>query len=133
MVRPSFSKHPGKFRAIHCRHEVLEGSAVGEIIILEFLTCEDATLWYRNPEYQAAGELRFQSGDCRYIIPEGLPTGSPIAPPIARLGTGLEPSALERRHSGIHSKRQPTRYPATTDYFPATRRYCRPTLAVAYA
>jgi hypothetical protein len=64
---------------------------------------------------------------------ERLPTGSPVAPPIARLGTELEPTALQRRHSAIHSKRQPTRYPATTDYFPATRRYCRPTIAVGYA
>jgi uncharacterized protein (DUF1330 family) len=68
MVPPSFSKHPANFLAIHCRHAVLEGSAVGEIIILESPTCEDATLWYRNPEYQAASEHRFQDGDYRCIL-----------------------------------------------------------------
>jgi uncharacterized protein (DUF1330 family) len=50
------------------------GSAVAEIIILEFPTYEDATLWYRSPEYQAAGQHRFQGGDYRRIISEGLPT-----------------------------------------------------------
>jgi hypothetical protein len=43
---PSFQKHPAKFRAIHCRHEVLEGSAIEDIIILEFPSYQDAKAWY---------------------------------------------------------------------------------------
>ena len=34
----SFQQHPATFLAIHGRHEVLEGPAVEEIIILEFPT-----------------------------------------------------------------------------------------------
>jgi len=36
LVPASFQIHPGKFRAIQGRHEVLEGSAIEEIVILEF-------------------------------------------------------------------------------------------------
>jgi uncharacterized protein (DUF1330 family) len=67
----SFEKHPAIFRAIHGRHEVLEGPAVEEIIILEFSTYDEAKVWYESPEYQAACEHRFQAGDYRFIITEG--------------------------------------------------------------
>jgi uncharacterized protein (DUF1330 family) len=74
LVPASFQKHPAKFRAIHGRHEVLEGSAIEEIVILEFPSFEHATAWYHSPEYQAAREHRFRGGDYRCIITEGLPT-----------------------------------------------------------
>jgi uncharacterized protein (DUF1330 family) len=38
-------KHPAKFRAIHGRHQVLEGSAIEEIVIVEFPSFEDARAW----------------------------------------------------------------------------------------
>lgn len=41
----SFEQHPAIFRAIHGRHEVLEGPAVEEIIILEFPTYDEAKAW----------------------------------------------------------------------------------------
>jgi uncharacterized protein (DUF1330 family) len=74
LVPASFQKHPAKFRAIHGRQEVLEGSAIEEIVILEFPSFEDATAWYHSPEYQAAREHRLRGGDYRCIITEGLPT-----------------------------------------------------------
>ena len=37
----SFHEHPAIFRAIHGRHEVLEGPAAEEIIILEFPSYEE--------------------------------------------------------------------------------------------
>jgi uncharacterized protein (DUF1330 family) len=67
----SFQQHPAIFRAIHGRHEVLEGPAVEEIIILEFPTYDEAKAWYESPEYQAASEHRFLAGDYRFIITEG--------------------------------------------------------------
>jgi len=67
----SFRQHPATFLAIHGRHEVLEGPALEEIIILEFPTYEEAKSWYHSPEYQAACEHRFQGGDYRCIITEG--------------------------------------------------------------
>jgi uncharacterized protein (DUF1330 family) len=64
LVPASSQKHPGKFRAIYGR-EAPDGSAIEEIVLLEFPTFEDATPWYHGPEYQAARE--------RSIITEGLP------------------------------------------------------------
>ena len=74
LVPASFQKHPAKFRTIHGRHEVLEGFAIEKIVILEFPTFEDATAWYHGPQYHAARERRFQGGDYRCIITEGLLT-----------------------------------------------------------
>jgi len=67
----SFHQHPAIFRAIHGRHEVLEGPAAEEIIILEFPSYEEAKAWYQSPEYRAASEHRFKAGDYRFIITEG--------------------------------------------------------------
>jgi uncharacterized protein (DUF1330 family) len=70
-VPASFQQHPATIRAIHGRHEVLEGPAIEEIIILEFPTYDEAKAWYQSPEYQAACEHRFQGGDYRCILTEG--------------------------------------------------------------
>jgi len=50
LVPASFQKHPGKFRAVQGRHQDLEGSAIEEIVILEFPSFADATAWYHSPE-----------------------------------------------------------------------------------
>jgi uncharacterized protein (DUF1330 family) len=70
-VPASFQQHPATIRAIHGRHEVLEGPAIEEIIILEFPTYDEAKAWYQSPEYQAACEHRFQGGGYRCILTEG--------------------------------------------------------------
>ena len=72
LVPASFQKHPPKFLALHGRSEVLEGPKCEEIIILEFPTYEAAQAWYHSPEYQAACEHRFQGGDYRFILTEGV-------------------------------------------------------------
>ena len=74
LVPASWQKHPGKFRAVHDCHEVLEASAIEEIVSLEFPSFEDATAWVHSPGYQAAREQRFPGGDYRCLITEGLPT-----------------------------------------------------------
>ena len=68
----SFEQHPTTFRAYKGRYEVLEGSAIEDIIILEFPSYEEAEAWYHSPAYQAASEHRFQGGDYRCIITEGV-------------------------------------------------------------
>jgi uncharacterized protein (DUF1330 family) len=51
---------------------VLEGPKCEEIIILEFPSYIEAQAWYHSPEYQAACEHRFQGGDYRCILTEGV-------------------------------------------------------------
>ncbi|WP_263359606.1 DUF1330 domain-containing protein [Acidicapsa ligni] len=70
---PTFEEFPVTVRAIHGRHEVLEGAATEDIIILEFASYEEAKTWYHSPVYQAACESRFQGGDYRFILTEGSP------------------------------------------------------------
>ena len=70
----SFQKHPATFLAIHGRQEVLEGPRNEDIVILEFPSYEAAQAWYHSPEYQAASERRFQGGDYRFILTEGVAT-----------------------------------------------------------
>ena len=47
----------------HGRTEVLEGSAVEDLVILEFPRYEDAKAWYHGSAYQAASKHRHQGGD----------------------------------------------------------------------
>jgi uncharacterized protein (DUF1330 family) len=68
----SFQKHPATFLAIHGRSDVLEGPKSEGIIILEFPNYEAAQAWYHSPEYQSACEHRFQGGDYRCILTEGV-------------------------------------------------------------
>jgi uncharacterized protein (DUF1330 family) len=72
LVPASFEKHPAKFLALHGRSEVLEGAQCEEIIILEFPSYKAAQTWYHSPEYQAASEHRFQGGDYRCILTDGI-------------------------------------------------------------
>jgi uncharacterized protein (DUF1330 family) len=74
LAPPSFKEYPATIRAIHGRTEVLEGSAVEDIVILEFPTYEDAKAWYQSSTYQAASKHRHQGGDYRFILTEGTST-----------------------------------------------------------
>jgi len=67
----SFQQHPVVVRASHGRHEVLEGAAIEDILILEFSSYEDAKDWYQSAAYQDACKYRFQGGDYRAILTEG--------------------------------------------------------------
>ena len=72
LAPPGFKEHPAIIRAIHGRTEVLEGSAVEDIVILEYPTYEDAKAWYHGPAYQGASKHRHQGGDYRFILTEGM-------------------------------------------------------------
>jgi len=68
----SFKEHPVVFRARNGRQEVLEGSACEQLLILEFPSYEEAQAWYHSPEYQSASKYRFQGGDYRFIVSDGI-------------------------------------------------------------
>ena len=72
LTPPSFKEHPPIIRARHGRTEVLEGSAVEDVVILEFSTYEDAKAWYHSAAYQAASKHRHQGGDYRFVLTEGI-------------------------------------------------------------
>jgi uncharacterized protein (DUF1330 family) len=74
VVSDTFQKHPAAFIARNGRSEVVEGPTSEGIVIIEFPSCEAAEAWYRSTEYQAACEHRFQGGDYRCILTEGIAT-----------------------------------------------------------
>jgi uncharacterized protein (DUF1330 family) len=68
----SFKQYPVVFRAYKGRHEVLEGSAIEDVIILEFPGYDEAKAWYHSAAYQNASGHRFKGGDYRFILAEGV-------------------------------------------------------------
>ncbi len=64
--------HPLTIRALHGRHEVLEGPGFETMSLLEFPTFEAAKAWYTSPAYQEALPIRLKSGDFRCFIVEGV-------------------------------------------------------------
>jgi uncharacterized protein (DUF1330 family) len=72
IVAASFQKHPATFLARNGRFEILEGPGSEGIVIIEFPSYEAAQAWYDSSEYQAAREYRFQGGDYRFILTEGI-------------------------------------------------------------
>lgn len=72
VVSSTFQNHPVKFLALGGRQEVLEGPMNEAVVILEFPSYESAQAWYHSTKYQAAREIRFQAGDYRGILTEGV-------------------------------------------------------------
>ena len=64
--------HALTYRARFGRCEVLEGAPTEGVAILEFPTFAEAEAWYRSPAYQEASKHRFQGGDYRFLLVEGV-------------------------------------------------------------
>ena len=101
----SFKEYPATFLAFHGRHEVLEGSAIEGIIILEFPSYEEARAWYHSPTYQTASEHRFQGADYRFILTEGVAAkiATDRIPAFTKIqieGEGIIPIDYEKKEKG---------------------------------
>jgi len=66
------SGHALTYRARFGRYEVVEGPETEGMAILEFPSFEEAKAWYASAAYQKASEHRFQGGDFRFVIVEGV-------------------------------------------------------------
>jgi uncharacterized protein (DUF1330 family) len=66
------SGHALTYRARFGRYEVMEGPQAEGVAILEFPTFEEAKAWYASDAYQKASQHRFQGGDYRVVIVEGV-------------------------------------------------------------
>jgi len=71
-VKPTLGSFGMKSLAVYGKHEVFEGPAIEGMVIIEFPTMEDATSWYKSPEYQAAREHRFKGAEYRCVLVEGV-------------------------------------------------------------
>lgn len=59
-------------RAAYGKNQVIEGTDVEGVAILEFPSFEEAKAWYENPIYQKAKEHRLKGGIYRAIIVDGI-------------------------------------------------------------
>jgi uncharacterized protein (DUF1330 family) len=72
MAGGSMAGHAGKPLAYYGAIETLEGPEATGSVIIEFPTVEEARAWYDSPAYQEARALRFQGGDYRVFITQGI-------------------------------------------------------------
>ena len=71
-VGPTLAGHPVTVLAAYGRQEVLEGSEVEGVVILEFPSFDEAKAWYDSPAYREVREHRFRGADYRAVIVEGV-------------------------------------------------------------
>ena len=64
--------HAGRPLAYYGKSESLEGPPIEGAVIIEFPSVEEAKAWYASEDYQEARKLRFQGGDYRVFITEGV-------------------------------------------------------------
>ena len=68
----SLAGHTGKPLAYYGAIETLEGPETQGSVIIEFPTMDEARAWYDSPAYQEARRDRFQGGDYRVFITQGM-------------------------------------------------------------
>ena len=68
----SLGGHAGKPLAYYGAIETLEGPEALGSVVVEFPTMDEARAWYRSDAYQQARRDRFQGGDYRVFITQGL-------------------------------------------------------------
>ena len=68
----SIGGHSAKPLAYYGAIETLEGPEAQGAVIIEFPTVDEARAWYQSDAYQEARQTRFQGGDYRVFITQGL-------------------------------------------------------------
>jgi uncharacterized protein (DUF1330 family) len=71
-VMPTMEGHPITVRAAYGRQEVLEGTDVEGVVIVEFPSFDEAKAWYDSPAYTEVRQHRFKGADYNAVIVEGL-------------------------------------------------------------
>jgi uncharacterized protein (DUF1330 family) len=64
--------HPVTMRARYGQHEVLEGSEIEGMVILEFPTIDAAKAWYDSPSYREVREHRLKGAEYSMVIVQGV-------------------------------------------------------------
>lgn len=68
----SLSGHAVKPLAYYGAIETLEGPEALGSVIVEFPTMDEARAWYNSEAYQQARAVRFQGGDYRVFLTQGV-------------------------------------------------------------
>ena len=71
-AKPAFEKYGANFLARGGALTVLEGTARGRNVVIEFTSAQAAVDCYNSPEYQIAAKIRQEVADAEMIVIEGV-------------------------------------------------------------
>jgi len=71
-AKPAFEKYGANFLARGGALTVLEGTARGRNVVIEFPSAQAAVDCYNSPEYQIAAKIRQEVADAEMIVIEGV-------------------------------------------------------------
>lgn len=70
-VLATITQHGGRFLVRGGKAEALEGATPKRMVLLEFPSYEQASKWYRSPEYAPLIALRQKAARGRLVLAEG--------------------------------------------------------------
>ena len=70
-VEGTLAGHPVKVLAAYGDQQVLEGSPIEGVVILEFPSMDDARTWYDSADYQKVRRHRLKGAQYRAVIVDG--------------------------------------------------------------
>ncbi len=71
-VRPFLAANEGRFIVRGGAHEVVEGSVLPRVVVIEFPSYETALSVYHSAEYQSGKQLRLDASVANFAIVEGF-------------------------------------------------------------
>jgi uncharacterized protein (DUF1330 family) len=67
-VPGTLEPHGGRFVVRGGELQVLEGSALPRLVVIEFPSAEQATAWYHSAEYQAILPIRHRNARTTFLV-----------------------------------------------------------------
>jgi uncharacterized protein (DUF1330 family) len=74
-IDATLAPYGGRFVVHGGSIEVLEGTWIGHLVMIEFPDMDAARDWYRSPAYRAIVHLRTENSEGACIIVDGVPDG----------------------------------------------------------
>jgi uncharacterized protein (DUF1330 family) len=67
-VPGTLEKYGGRFLVRGGEPQVLEGSPLPRVVVIEFASTEQANAWYQSPEYQAILPIRQRNARTSFLV-----------------------------------------------------------------
>lgn len=71
-VEPFLAAHAGRFIVRGGQAEVVEGTVLPRVVVVEFPSYEAALAAYHSPEYAEGKKTRLHAGVANFVIVEGM-------------------------------------------------------------
>ena len=74
-ISGTFAPYGGRFLVHATRHEVMEGSWPGHVVMIGFPSLDQARVWWASPAYREIAPLRSRHIDGDIIVVDGVAAG----------------------------------------------------------